>query len=71
MAIYLKTTNNFDTSKASQQSDVPTKILKQNSYYFARYFCGNINQRVSKSIFPPDLKLADVTPIYKNKSKNS
>ena len=71
MAIYLKKTNNFDTSKASQQSDVPTKILKQNSYSFARYFCGNINQCVSKSIFPPDLKLDDVTPICKNKSKNS
>ena len=22
-------------------------------------------------MFPPDLKLADVTPVYKNKSKNS
>ena len=24
-------------------NDVPTKILKQNSDYFAGYFCGNIN----------------------------
>ena len=55
---------------ASQQSDIPTKILKQNSHYFADYFCGNINQCISKSIFPPDLKLADVTPVYKKKSKN-
>ena len=31
----LKKTNNLDTAKASQQSDVPTKILKQNSDYFA------------------------------------
>ena len=59
----LKKTNNFDTAKASQQSDVPTKILKQNLDYFARYSCGNINQCTSKSIFPPDLKLADVTPV--------
>ena len=67
----LKKTNNLDTAKASQQSDVPTKILKQNSDYFARYFCGNINLLcISKSMFPPDLKLADVTPVYKNKSKN-
>ena len=67
----LKKTNNLDTAKASQQSDVPTKILKQNSDYFARYLCGNINQCISKSMFPPDLKLVDVTPIYENKSKNS
>ena len=59
------------TNKASQLSDVPTKILKQNSGYFIGYFCGNINQCISQSMFPPDLKLADVTPVYKNKSKNS
>ena len=66
-----KKKNNLDTAKTSQQSDVPTKILKRNSEYFAGYFCGNINQCISKSMFPPDLKLADVTPVYKNKSKNS
>ena len=68
----LKKTNNLDTAKTSQQSDVSTKILKQNSDYLAGYFCcGNINQCISKSMFPPDLKLVDVTPVYKNKSKNS
>ena len=30
-----KKTNNLDTAKASQKSDVPTEILKQNSDYFA------------------------------------
>ena len=28
-----------ETAKASEQYDVPTKILKQNSDYFAEYFC--------------------------------
>ena len=65
----LKKTNNLDTAKASQQSDVPAKILKQN--HFAGYFYRNINQCISKSMFLPNLKLADVTPVYKNKSKNS
>ena len=55
----------------SQQSDIPNKILKQNSDYFAEYFHRNINQCFSKSILPSDLKLADVTPVYKNTSKNS
>ena len=29
-----------------------------------------MNQCISKSIFPSDLKLADVTPVYKKNSKN-
>ena len=65
-----KKKNNLVTAITFQQSDIPTKILKQNSNYFAGYFCGNINQCISKSMFPADLKLADVTPVYKNKSKN-
>ena len=67
----LKKVNTLDTAKASQQSDIPTKILKQNSDYFAEYFYKNISQCISKSIFPSDLKLADVTPVFKKKSKNS
>ena len=51
----LKKTNNLDTAKASQQSDIPTKILKQNSDYFTGYFCGNIILRISRPLFPPDL----------------
>ena len=56
----LKKTDIPDTAKASQQSDV----LKQSTNYFARYFFGSINQCISKSMFPPDLKLADETPVY-------
>ena len=67
----LKKVNTLDTAKASQQSDTPTKTLKQNSDYFAKYFYENINRFITKSIFPLDLKLADVTPVYKKKSKNS
>ena len=64
-----KNTNNIDTAKTPQQCDIPTKILKQNSNYFAGYFCENINELISKSMFPTSLKLADVTPVYKNKLK--
>ena len=63
----LKKANNLGTAKASQQSDIPTKILKQNSDYIAEYVCGNINQCILKSMFLPDLKLVDVTPVYKKK----
>ena len=66
-----KKVNTLDTTKASQQSDIPTHILKQNPDYFAEYFYENINKCISKLIFPSDLKLADVTPVYLKKSKNS
>ena len=66
----LKKVKTLDIAKAFLQSEIPTKILKLNSDYFAEYFYENINQCISKSIFPSDLKLADVTPVYKKKSKN-
>ena len=64
---FLKKVKALDISKASQQSDIPTKIWKQNSDYFAEYFYENIKQWMTKSIFPSDSKLADITPVYKNK----
>ena len=67
----MKKVKTLDTAKASQQSDMPTKILKQNSDYFVKYFYENINQCISKSILPSNLKLADITPVYKKKYKNS
>ena len=67
----MKNVNTLDTTKASQQSDIPVKILKQSAKYFAENFYENINQCISKSIFPSNLKLADVTLVYKKKSKNS
>ena len=67
----LKKVKALGTAKASQQSDIPIKVLKQNSDYFAEYFYENIYRCMSKSIFPSDLKLADITPVYKKKSKNS
>ena len=59
-------------SMGSQQSDIPTRILIDNSQYFASYFHGNINYCLGESLlFPHDLKLADVSPAYKKKSRSS
>ena len=33
----------LQTTKTTQQNDIPTKILKENSEVFARYFQKNIN----------------------------
>ena len=61
----------LQTATAIQQNDIPTKILKENSEVFARYFHKNINFCIDNSIFPSDLKVADVTPAFKKKSNTS
>ena len=67
----LKKVKKLNTSKASQQSDIPTKILRENDEFFARFFHENFNLCIDVDIFPSDLKIADVTPAYKKKSKYS
>ena len=73
MAYVLKKVNTLYNAKASQQYDIPTKIFLKNQTILQniRLFYENINQCICKSTFPSDLKLADVTPVYKKKSKNS
>ena len=61
----------LQTTKTTQQNDIPTKILKENSKAFARCFHENINFWNENSIFPSYLKVADVTPAFKKKSKTS
>ena len=66
----LRNTNNLNVLKASQQRDIQTKILIKNSEYFSCSFRGNINYCLEKSLlFLYDLKLGDVEPAFKNKSK--
>ena len=68
----LRKIKSLNVSKVSQQSDIPTKILIENCEYFACYFHEHINYCLDKPLsFPLDLKLADVAPVYKKKSKSS
>ena len=61
----------YYTAKASQQSDIPTKIFLKNQTILQNLFT-----EVSTSVFQNqcldlDLELVDVTTVYKEKSKNS
>ena len=47
------------------------KILNKNSDVLARYFHASINFSIENSIFSSDLKVANVTPAFKKKSKTS
>ena len=61
----------LETATMTQQNDIPTKIIKENSEVFARYFHETINFCIENLIFPSDLKVATVTPAFKKKSKTS
>ena len=57
-------------NKASQYSDIPTKIIKKNSDIFSNFICESINNFIKSSIFPSCLKHADVTPLHKRCNKS-
>ena len=61
----------LQTTTTIQQNDITTKILRENSEVFARYFHKNINFCIENSIFLSDLKVADVTATFKKTSNTS
>ena len=61
----------LETATTTQQNGIPTKMLKENSEVFARNFHRNIDFCIENLILPSDLKVADVTPAFKNISKTS
>ena len=65
-----KIINNLDTSKATQQGDIPTKIIKDNKDIFSYFISASFNKAVNKGVFPDELKQADIKPIYKKESRN-
>ena len=60
-----KIINNLDTSKATQQGHIPTKIIKDNKDIFSYSISASFNNAVNKGVFPDELKHADIKPIYK------
>ena len=53
---------NLDSSKACQDSDIPTKVIKSNSDIFTDALYSEFNRSLETSVFPPSMKLANVTP---------
>ena len=60
-----KVTLELDITKASQFLDIPTKTLSRMLIFFPEFFFVSINYSISNSIFPEQLKLAEVKPVYK------
>ena len=49
-----KIINNLDTSKATQQGDIPTKITKDNKDLFSYFISASFDNAVNKGVFPPN-----------------
>ena len=60
----------LDKDKASQHSDIPIKIIKDNLDIFADFLCTNSNSSFKSSSFLSCLKMADVTPLHKKVKEN-
>ena len=54
----------LDASNVTQNDDVPTKIIKNNSDIFSKFFQANLNNAIETSTFPEQLKYADVKPVF-------
>ena len=65
-----KEMHNLKMNNASQSSDIPTKIIKENVDIFAEFLWKSINSSIKSFTFPSCLKLADVTPLHKKGKKD-
>jgi hypothetical protein len=59
----------LDIRKATGYDNLPPKIIKAGADILANPICYIINQCIDKSIFPDDLKNANVSPVFKKKDR--
>ena len=64
-----KEVNNLKIKKASQKSDIPLKIIKENVDIISYFLYHNFNNSLSCATFPTSMKYADVIPIHKKDDK--
>ena len=57
----------LDPRKATQNTDIPVRMLKQNSDIFDNYICDFFSECVDKGVFPSILKNPNITPVFKKR----
>ena len=65
-----KKLQNLDTSKATQKSDLPTKIIEENFDILVPFLFCSVNSSIDLSNFQKNPKLADIIPACKKNSRN-
>ena len=66
---FLTEIENLNSRKASQQNDIPVKILKGNSDICSYILHHNSNNSLFSNKFPKYLKKADINPVFKKDEK--
>jgi len=61
--------HDMETKKSSGYDDIPPIFIKSLSYELALPLSNLINSCISKAVFPSNLKMADINPVYKKKDK--
>ena len=56
----------LEAFKACQDTDVPTKNIKENADIFGDFIHPSINASINNGDFPSFLKLANVSSLFKN-----
>ena len=67
---FSKLIQNLNCNKATQQYDIPIKILKENSEIFSYILCHNFNNSLLSKVFPNNLKKADIRPVFRKDEKS-
>ena len=66
----LKEIKKLSLNKSVQDTDIAVKILKENADYFAEHICLQFKGTICSSKFPTSFKFANVTPVFKQGSRN-
>ena len=62
----LKITENIDSKKATQQGDIPVRIIKENKFNFSKVWSEIFNSYIDNNIFANGLKKAEgLKRVYK------
>ena len=61
---------NMNPNKASQENDIPVKIMKENIDLFSHFFSEKINNSFQTASFPDCLKNAIITAVFKKGDKS-
>ena len=65
----LKEIKMLQLNKATQNTDIPTKLIKDNGDIFAKFVFISLNKFIKQSVFPSKSKLANITPVHKKTQK--
>ena len=62
---------NFHSWKACKNLDILTKVIKSNSDIFTDALYSKFNKFLEISVFPPSMKLANITTFHKEGKKDN